>query len=115
MILGLVHHHHDIVRGLVVDHQLAVSVGDDTTRRELHLLEEGIRVGTLLVVITGDLKCKQADNIDDYNRCSHPTNHESSVFKSIVSHFLRTVSIDKMRIRVSKALLPAQVSQWIQS
>ena len=67
MILCLVHHHHDIVGRLVIHQQLTVAIVDTTTRRILYLLEESIGVGTLLIVVTGYLERKEADDIDHHN------------------------------------------------
>ena len=111
-ILGLVHHHHNIIGRLIVDHQLAVAVGDDATRRELYLLQEGIRVGTLLIVVTGNLKGKQTDNVDDHYQSGHPGYHEFTIFQiTVVPHLTRTLSIARIKTNVSSALLPAHSSQ----
>ena len=52
---GLVHHHHDVVGWLIEHQKLPVAVGDDTSGGEINLLEESVGVGTLLVVIAGNL------------------------------------------------------------
>ena len=52
----LIHHNHNVIRRLIEHHQFAVTVGDITTRGIFYLLQESVRVGTLLVVITRDLK-----------------------------------------------------------
>ena len=102
--LGLVHHHHDIIRRLIVDHQFAVSVKDGSTRGILYLFQKGVRVGTLLIVIARYLEHEQTDDIDDHYQDSHPTNHIAPVLKIVVFHFERTVSIAINRIQVRTIL-----------
>ena len=51
MVLGFVHHDHDVVGRLVVDHELAVTVVDGTARGVVNLLEKGVTVGVLLEVV----------------------------------------------------------------
>ena len=83
---GFVHDHHNVVGGLIEDQQLAVSVGNNASRWEINLFQEGIRVSTFLVVVTGNLEHEKPDNVDNYDERSHPTNHIAPVFKSIILH-----------------------------
>ena len=55
-VLRLVHHHHDIVGGLVEHQQLSVTVAYNPTGRKGHFLQESVRVSTLLIVVAGNLK-----------------------------------------------------------
>ena len=78
-ILRLVHYHHDVISRLVIHQQLTITVVDAATRRILYLFQESVRVGTFLVVVTGNLKCKQTDDIDDHNDQRHTTYHKTSI------------------------------------
>ena len=116
MILCLIHHHHNVVGRLIEYQQFAVAVGDITTRREIHLLQEGIRVGALLIVITGNLERKETDDIDHYDDNSHRTD-DIFPFSKIVFflHFLRTLSIAIISANVRSELAPAHANQYCQS
>ena len=86
MVLGLVHHHHDVVGRLVVDHQLAVAFVDAPSCRILYLLEKGIGVGTLLIVIAGNLEHEEPDDVDHHNEDGHTGYHKASIVQAIVPH-----------------------------
>ena len=75
MVLSLVHHHHNIIGWLVIYQQLAITVVDTSTRGVLNLLQEGVRVGTLLVVVTGNLEHEETDDVDYHDEQCHTTNH----------------------------------------
>ena len=82
---GLIHHHHDIIRGLVVDQQLAVAVLDDASRGVGNLLQKSVGVGVLLVVVAHQLKGKQTDDIDDDNEGCHAS-YQPPVLQSVILH-----------------------------
>ena len=88
MVLGFVHHHHDIVSRLVIHQQLAVTVVDTATGRIFNFLEKGIGVGTLLIVVTGNLEHKQPDDVDHHYQNGHTSYHIASVVQAIVPHSL---------------------------
>ena len=75
MIFCLVHNNHDVIGRLIIHQQLTISVRNDPTGRIFYLLQKSIRVGTLLIVITGDLQGKETYDIDDHYEGGHPTNH----------------------------------------
>ena len=102
--LNLVHHHHDVVRRLVIHHQLSMTIKDSTAGRIFYLFEEGVGVGTLLVVITRNLECEQTDNVDDHYQDSHPTYHIMPIFKTGILHLERTLSMARITNNVSTAL-----------
>ena len=79
MVFGLVHDDHDIVGRLVVDHQLAVAVVDDTSRGVFHFFQEGVRVGAFLIVIACHLQHEQADDVDRHNSDGNTRNDILSV------------------------------------
>ena len=79
MVLGFIHHYHDVIGWLVVHQQLAVTVVDTTTRGVLYFLQEGIRIRTLLVVITRNLEHEETDDVHHHNEQCHTTNHKASV------------------------------------
>ena len=111
----LVHHHHDVIRRLIKHHQLPMAIHDVTTRGVFDFLQEGIRVGTLFIVGTGNLECKQTDDIDDHNQYGHPCYHVMPVFKLRFPHFERTLSIAKIINSVSRALPSARKPHNCQS
>ncbi len=90
----LVHHHHDVVRRLVIDHQLAISIIDGTTRRELYLLEEGVTVGVFLIVIAHNLKRKETNHVYDHDCYGHTTNDVSTFLKIVIQHTLLYITIN---------------------
>ena len=115
MILRLIHHHHDVVGRLVKHQQLAVSVGDITTRRKVHLLQKGIRVGTLLIVVTGNLEGEETDDIDHHDDDGHRGNNKLPLSKIVFFlHFARTLSIAIIRANVRSELAPAHANQYCQ-
>ena len=79
MILRLIHHHHNVIGRLVIHQQLTVSIRNDTTRGIFYLLQEGIRVGTFLIVVACNLKRKETDDIDNHYQGGYPSNHISSI------------------------------------
>ena len=99
------------MRRILLYHQLSITIGDDTTRWKLYLLEKRVGVGTLFIVVAGDLKGKQTNDIDDNNHYCHPTNHKASVFEIVVLHFLRILSIARIKTSVKTVLLPVHISQ----
>lgn len=115
MVFLLIHHHHQVVTVLVIDHQLAVTVGNDATRRKLHFLQEGIRVGILLIVVAKNLKRQQAEQINDHNSNGHSPNHIAPVFEFVVAfHCLRRFSITRISTTVSSVLVEMHNSHCIQ-
>ena len=110
----LVHDHHDVVNRLVINHLLAVSVSDDTTRGELDFFQKGIRVGIFLVVVAEQLEHEKADDVNhDYQR-GHTTNHITPVFKTMIFHatlLLRKNSIVSSKTLVIRKLPPTFISQ----
>ena len=88
MPLGLVHDHHDIIGRLVEDKELSVAVCDNTARGEVNLLEEGVGIGTLLVVVAGNLEHEEAHDIDDHNQCGNPANDKPAILKPEFLHAL---------------------------
>ena len=79
----LVHHHHNVVGILVVDQQLAVSVGYYAARRKLHLLQKGVAVGVFLVVVAHYLQREKAYDVDGDDKNSHSAYNITSVLKSV--------------------------------
>ena len=82
----LVHHHHNVVSGLVVDKQPALAIYDSATRRELYLLEKGVGVSALTVVVAHDLQRKQPQEIYYNNACGNATKHITPLFKVEILH-----------------------------
>ena len=114
MVLGLVHYDHDVIGRLVVYQQLAVAVADDAARGELHLLQEGIRVGILLVVIAHQLQGEEPDDIHDDDDCCHGADDILPIVVVGVFHFLRTFSMTMMSTTVSTVLPTTVASHHIQ-
>ena len=103
----LVHHHHQVVTVLVIDHQFSVAVGNDATGGELDFLEESVRVGVLLVVVAHNLERKQPDDVNHHNGNSHTAYDVSPVLQFIVSlHDLRKFSTTNISTTVSSVLPP---------
>ena len=75
----LIHNDHDVVSRLIIDHQLAVTIPNQTTRRILYLLLKGIGVCGLLVVITQQLQDEKADDIDDHDDHGHSSYYQTAV------------------------------------
>ena len=67
VVLGLVHHHHNVVGRLIIDQQLTVAVVDTTTGWIFYLFQESVRVGTLLIVIARNLQLEQTKDIYDHD------------------------------------------------
>ena len=86
MVPGFIDHHHDIVRRLVIDQQLTRTVSNDATSRVFYFPEEGIGVGTFLIVVAGDLEHEEPDDIDDHDQRGHPSYHIASVVQFVVLH-----------------------------
>jgi len=77
-------HEGDVVGRLVEHQQLAVAVVDGAARRILHLVEEGVVVGILLIFVRQQLQVYQANQIDEHNEGSRPSNHELPFFEFII-------------------------------
>ena len=105
--LDFIHHHHDIISRLVIHQQFTCSVENGTTRGIFDFLEEGIRIGTLLIVVARNLKHEEADGVDYHYQNGYTSNDETPVRKTIIFHFARTLSIVRTNKRVSRALLKA--------
>ena len=75
----LIHNDHDVVSRLIIDHQLAVTIPNQTTRRILYLLLKGIGVCVLLVVITQQLQGEKADDINDHDAHGHSSYYQTAV------------------------------------
>ena len=88
MVFRLVHHHHDVVGRLVIHQQLAVTVGDDASRRIFYLLQEGIRVGTLLVVVARNLQLKQTDDVYHHDEDGDTSDDIVPVTRTVFLHLL---------------------------
>ena len=86
--LRLVHHHHDIVRRLVVHEQTSVAVVDGSARRIFNLLEKGVRVGVLLVVVAQQLQRKEPHDVDNDNCRCHESDDVAPFLEIIIAHFL---------------------------
>ena len=108
--LDFIHHHHDIISRLVIHQQFTSSVENGTTRGIFDFLEEGIRIGTLLIVVARNLKHEEADGIDNHYQDGYTSYDETPVRKTIIFHFARTLSIVRTNKRVSRALLKARSS-----
>ena len=103
----LILHHHDIVSRLIINHQLAVAVGNDTTRRVFNLLKESIGVGTLAIIVAHYLQSEQPYDIGDHYNDSHTAYDNTPVIKLKVLHRrLLTFSITSNSTDVT-AILPA--------
>ena len=113
--LCLVHHHHDVVGRLVVYEQLAVAVVYGTARRKLHLLEEGVGVGVLLVVVAHELEGEQTNYVHRDNCHGYTSNYKATVFECIPAHLLRRkFSITNISTMVSTALLTVHKAHCVQ-
>ena len=88
VVFGFIHHHHDVVSRLIVHQQLAVTVGDDTSRGVFYLFQKCVRVGTLLVVVAGYLQLKQSDDVYHHNEYGHSANDIVPVFCPVILHLL---------------------------
>ena len=115
VILRLIHHHHDVISRLIEHQQFAIAIGDIPTRREIHLLQKGIRVGTFLVIITSNLERKKTDDINNHDDNGHRSD-DIFPFSKIVFflHFLRTLSIAIISANVRRELAPAHANQCCQ-
>ena len=82
----LVHNHHNVVNRLIINHLLAVSVGNHATRGKLDFLQKRIRVGIFLVVVAEQLEREKADDVNHDNQHSHATNHITPIFKTMIFH-----------------------------
>ena len=103
----LILHHHDVVSRLIINHQLAVAVGNDTTRRVFNLLKESIGVGTLAIIVAHYLQSEQPYDIGDHYNDSHTAYDNTPVIKLKVLHRrLLTFSITSNSTDVT-AILPA--------
>ena len=114
-VLDLVHHHHDVVGGLVIHHQLAVPVEDGTTGGIFYLLEKSIGVGTLLVVVARNLEHEEADGVDYHDEDGYTRYDEAPIRETVIFHLARTLSIARTNKSVSRALLTARSSHICQS
>ena len=109
----LIHDDHHIIGRLVIDKQLAISVGNRTSSRILDALKESIGVGTYLEVFAEQLQGEETNQIDnDDDRCC-ATNHVFTLLKLIVSvhsatYFLglRTFSTNMISNREAAKLTP---------
>ena len=84
--LLLRHHDHNIVRGLVVDQQFTVTVGDYTARGILHFLKESVGIGVFLIIVAHDLQRKKPENIDNHDARRHRSYHILTLLQIVVRH-----------------------------
>ena len=73
-----------VVGGLVEHQQLAVAVVDGAARRILHLVEEGVVVGILLVFVRQNLQVEEADQVHQHDEDSRTCNHVFPFLQIIV-------------------------------
>ena len=106
----LVHHHHQVVRRLVEHQQLSLAVEHIATRGIFDFLQEGVRVGTLLIVVARDLKHEQTDDVDDHNQRSHPAYHVAPVCQIVVFHPFTFSVIHFLDLTLSMASISNSVS-----
>ena len=97
-----VHHHHDVVSGLVVHEELALTVGYYAARGIFYFFEEGVTVGIFLVVVAHELQHEQANDIDNDDGNGHATDDIPAFFEIEVAHFrFLRFSITRIRSSVS--------------
>ena len=85
-VLDLAHDYGHVVGRLVVDHETPLAVVDGSPCRVLHLVEEGVAVGVLLVVVAHDLKRKEPQDVAEDDNHGHTRNDELTFLQIIVAH-----------------------------
>ena len=85
------------------------------TRRKLHLHQESVGVGVLLIVVAHQLQCEEAYDVHRDDGNSHSTQHIAALFEIKVAHLLfLTFSITNIKTTVSTVLPNMLVISCIQ-
>ena len=75
---------HDVVGGLVENHETPLTVVDESAGRIYHTAQECVAFGILLIFVIADLKGKEADEIYDHDEAYKTRDNESAFGKVIV-------------------------------